>query len=129
MMEFLSTEQEDLPLPSQEDYEQAGFRVSAQTLRASAPPSRPLAVAAPAGAAGSPPNLQYFGPKDFVPEVPHLVPRDFNGLEMRLEAHLPASRIESRIDEDYPAGGAFCGDGQQPAVRPSEYLQLVPKPR
>ena len=116
MMEFLTTEQqqEDLPMPSQ-DYEPSGYRLPAQALRGP-PPSAPLPyrhAAQQSGGLG--PNLQFFGPKDYVPEVPHLVARDFNGLE------LVAPRSEPRIDEE---------DSEQvKPVRPSEYLQLVPKPR
>jgi len=125
MMEFLTTgQQEDLPMPSQ-DYEPTGYRRPApQTLRGvpSPPPASRGAPAPyrpyPAGAAqlGREPNLQFFGPKDFVPEVPHLVPRDFNGLQ----AVAPV-RSESRIDE-----GELTGE---PVRASNEYLQLVPKPR
>jgi hypothetical protein len=123
MMEFLTTEhqqqrqqlpeEEELPMPSQDD-EPSGYR------QRSPQPFRPPPPAAQHfnGA----PNLQYFGPKDYVPEVPHLVPGDFNGLEMVAASSQP--RGQPRIDEDQVRGG------ETPLpVRSSEYLQLVPKPR
>ncbi len=114
-MEFLSSEpqqqmDEELPLPSP-DYYQTGYRLPGPASRGPPqPPPRPQGR--PVGA----PNLQFFGPKDFVPEVAHLVARDYNGLQMAGPSSQP------RIDEE------FAFESLAPA-KSAEYLQLVPKPR
>ena len=119
MMEFLSTEQADIPLPGP-DYEHPGYRSGGAASGFRAPPPPPLPPQRPANplSGGGAPYLQFFGPKDYVPEVPHLVTRDFNGLEA------VAPRSQPRIEEEFPDfGGDF-----KPAES-SKFVQLVPKPR
>ena len=108
-MKYLSTEQtqqvEELEQEQEESYDQYDQYdryEPTNVFHHPEPDSRP-----PFPPAQGRPAMEFFGPKDYVPEVPHLVPKG--------SIYLPHG-----------------GDRRQnqPDLRPrTEYLQLEPKPR